>query len=91
MKETEIEVLRQIVSRTDKTGNEKVEMLVEFVEQQLKNCNLQNVSKRFDIDFGGNVLAGIEISNNKPKVFGAVNGWGVGISPDKCKITEKTD
>ena len=44
MKETEIEVLRQIVSRTDKTGNEKVEMLVEFVEQQLKNCNLQNVS-----------------------------------------------
>ena len=36
MKETEIEVLRQIVSRTDKTGNEKVEMLVEFVEQQLK-------------------------------------------------------
>lgn len=44
MKETDIEVLRQIVSRTDKTGNEKVEMLVEFVEKQLKNCNLPHVS-----------------------------------------------
>lgn len=44
MKETDIEVLRQIVSRTDKTGNEKVEMLVEFVEKQLKNCNLPQVS-----------------------------------------------
>lgn len=44
MKETDIEILRQIVSRTDKTGNEKVEMLVEFVEKQLKNCNLPHVS-----------------------------------------------
>lgn len=49
MKENDIEVLRQIVSRTDKTGNEKVEMLVEFVEQHLKNCNLQNVSNRREL------------------------------------------
>lgn len=46
MKEKDIEVLRQIVSRTDKIGNEKVEMLVEFVEQHLKNCNLPHVSVR---------------------------------------------
>lgn len=52
---------------------------------------LLDVSKRFEIDFDGNVLAGIEITNNEPKVFGAMNGWGNGISPDKCKITEKTD
>ena len=39
MNELEIEKLRQIVSRTDKTGNEKVEMLIEFVEQQVKLCN----------------------------------------------------
>jgi len=54
-------------------------------------CSLFNVSKRFEIDFDGNVLAGIEITNNEPKVFGVMNGWGNGISPDKCKITEKMD
>ena len=32
MKEVKIEKLRQIVSRTDKTGNEKVDMLIEFAE-----------------------------------------------------------
>ena len=53
--------------------------------------DLFSVSKRFDIDFDGNVLAGIEITNNEPRVVGAMNGWGNGISPDKCKITEKTD
>lgn len=52
MKETDIEVLRQIVSRTDKTGNQKVEMLVEFVEKQLKNCNLQNVSQQRELLYG---------------------------------------
>ena len=56
-----------------------------------KLLDLFSVSKRFEIDFDGNVLAGIEITNNEPKVFGAMNGWGNGISPDKCKITEKTD
>lgn len=55
-----------------------------------KLLDLFSVSKRFEIDFDGNVLAGIEITNNEPKVFGAMNGWGNGISPDKCKITEKT-
>lgn len=43
MKETDVEVLRQIISRTDKTGNEKVELLVEFIESQLKTCNLHIV------------------------------------------------
>ena len=45
MKETDIEILRQIVSRTDKTGNEKVEMLIEFVSQQVKKINEPAVSK----------------------------------------------
>ena len=45
MKETDIEILRQIVSRTDKTGNEKVEMLIEFVSQQVKKLNEPAVSK----------------------------------------------
>ena len=45
MKETDIEILRQIVSRTDKTGNEKIEMLIEFVAQQVKKLNEPAVSK----------------------------------------------
>lgn len=74
-----------------------LKMLDEFIEDakkleaQVKNLTLHSVSKRFEIDFDGNVLAGIEITNNEPKVYGAMNGWGNGISPDKCKITEKTD
>lgn len=43
MNELEIEKLRQIVSRTDKTRNEKVEMLIEFTEQQVKNLNIPAV------------------------------------------------
>ena len=60
-------------------------------ESKVKNLGLFSVSKRFEIDFDGNVLAGIEITNNEPKVFGAMNGCGDVINPDKCKITEKTD
>jgi len=47
MNELEIEKLRQIVSRTDKTGNEKVEMLIEFTEQQVKNLNIPAVITPF--------------------------------------------
>lgn len=50
MKATDKEILNQIVSRTDKTGNEKVEMLIEFVEQQLKNCNALAVSGMFSAE-----------------------------------------
>ena len=46
-------------------------------------------TKKYEIDFGGNVLAGIEITNDKPTVIGAMNGWGNGISKDDITITEK--
>lgn len=56
MKEIEIEKLRQIVSRTDKSGNEKVEMLIKFTEDyhfaqmQLKNnCIKSDVSNRREL------------------------------------------
>lgn len=54
---------------------------------------LARVSKslpiKYEIDFGGNVLAGIEITNDKLTVIGAMNGWGNGISKDDIIITEK--
>lgn len=46
-------------------------------------------TKKYEIDFGGNVLAGLEITNNEPIVIGAMNGWGNGISKDEITITEK--
>lgn len=60
----------------------------------VKNCSIHDVSKslptkEYEIDFGGDVLAGLEITNNEPKIIGAMNGWGNGISKDKIIITEK--
>jgi len=45
--------------------------------------------KRYDIDFGGNVMAGIEIRGQSLKVFGAMNGYGDGIDDERIKITER--
>lgn len=66
-------------------------LMQEYADEQLR---LHIVSKSFlikkyEIDFGGNVLAGLEITNNEPTVIGAMNGWGNGISKDDITITEK--
>lgn len=66
-------------------------LIQEYADEQLR---LHIVSKslpikKYEIDFDGNVLAGIEISENTPKVFGAINGYGKGISIENIKITEK--
>ena len=66
-------------------------IMQEYADEQLR---LHIVSKslpirKYEIDFGGNVLAGIEITNNEPIVLGAMNGWGNGISKDEITITEK--
>jgi hypothetical protein len=65
-----------------------------YLMDEMKVLVLSHVSKslpikKYDIDFDGNVLAGIEISENTPKVFGAMNGYGNGISIENIKITEK--
>lgn len=66
-------------------------LMQEYADEQLR---LHIVSKsllikKYEIDFGGNVLAGLEITNNEPTVIGAMNGWGNGISKDEITITEK--
>jgi hypothetical protein len=62
----------------------------EVVEIINKALSLNVVpTKKYEIDFDGNVLAGIEISNNTPKIVGAMNGHGNGISINQIKITEK--
>ena len=43
-------------------------------------------SYSYEIDFGTHCRAGIDIANNEPKVIGAMNGWGDGISLADIKI-----
>lgn len=46
-------------------------------------------TKEYEIDFGGNVLARLQITNNEPTIIGAMNGWGNNISKDDITIIEK--
>lgn len=74
--------------------NDPITLVSELMEEYIDLVTDEDssiTSKRFDIDFDGNLLAGIEITKNEPKVFGAMNGRGNVINPDKCKITEKTN
>ena len=60
-----------------------------FLAGQIAEQSERLPIKKYEIDFDGNILAGIEISENTPKVFGAMNGHGNGISIENIKITEK--
>jgi len=53
------------------------------------HCCEQLTVKEWEIDFGGDVLAGLEITNNEPKIIGARNGWGNGIDKEAITITQK--
>lgn len=65
---------------------------ITHLEMKLKNHGVSHhVSRRFDIDFNGHVLAGLSITNNEPKVVGAMNGYGHGMRASDCKITELKD
>lgn len=68
-------------------------MIYSLMEEYVKFNKLYEIgelsTKRYQIDFDGNVLAGIEISANIPKIYGALDKNGHGISPKKIKITEK--
>jgi len=53
------------------------------------HCCEQLTVKEWEINFGGDVLAGLEITNNEPKIIGAMNGWGNGIDKEAITITQK--
>lgn len=77
---------KQLDDAFEKELNELIEREVALV---LSHVSKSLPIKKYEIDFDGNVLAGIEISKNTPKVFGAMNGYGNGISIENIKITEK--
>jgi hypothetical protein len=59
MKVTKIEKLNQLVSRTDMTGNQKVEWLTNFIDEHVtEQLRLNDVSNRREllIDFLDDVL-----------------------------------
>ena len=45
MKEIEIEKLRQLVSRTDMSGNQKVDWLVNFINEREQALRIHDVSE----------------------------------------------
>lgn len=55
----------------------------------VENLRIAEKVREFDLDFGGHLKARLEIKNNIPKVIGAMNGWGNGISVEDIIITEK--
>lgn len=68
-------------------------LVCDLMEQYVELNKLYEIGeksiKRYEIDFDGNVLAGIEISANTPKIYGALDKNGKGISAEKIKIKEK--
>lgn len=44
-------------------------------------------TKKYEIDFGGDVKCGLEITKDELIVIGAMNGWGNGISKEDIIIT----
>lgn len=69
----------------------QINLLKDYEREQLRLYNLSKSlpTKKYEIDFGGNILVELEITNNEPTVIGAMNGWGNGISNDDIIITEK--
>lgn len=54
---------------------------------QAKAVEPQQELIRYDIDFGGNVMAGIE-AVGEIKIIGAMDGYGNGIPVDKINVTK---
>ena len=48
----------------------------EKLAEKIMNLFTVQDTKFFDIDFDGHVKARVEITNNEPKIFAAMNGYG---------------
>jgi hypothetical protein len=94
MTELETQIWNTVNNWCDAQSNEIPDQNRRYLMDEMKALVLYHVNKslpikKYEIDFGGNVLAGLEINNNEPTVIGAMNGWGNGISKDEITITEK--
>lgn len=62
----------------------------EFADRisDLEDIEKELLIKRYEVDFNGNLLAGIEVSNSSIKIYGAINGYGNAIDLNDIKIKE---
>lgn len=89
MTELETKIWNIVHNWCDAQSSEIPDQNKRYLMDEIKALVLSLPIKKYEIDFGGNVLAGLEITNNEPNVIGAMNGWGNGISKDEITITEK--
>lgn len=94
MTELETKIWNIVHNWCDTQSSEIPDQNKRYLMDEIKALVLSHVSKslpikKYEIDFGGNVLAGLEITNNEPNVIGAMNGWGNIISKDEITITRK--
>lgn len=94
MTELETKIWNTVHNWCDEQSSEIPDRNRRYLMDEIKALVLLHVSKslpikKYEIDFGGHLLAGLEITNNEPTVIGAMNGWGDGISNDEITITEK--
>lgn len=89
MKETEVieEVLQKIKfvleCKNEAQAKRILEQFIFFIQE--KNSDF---IKRYEVDFDGNVLAGIEVKNNSINIYGAMNGHGNAINLNDINIKE---
>ena len=74
---------------------ELVQLLEEYHEAKLKLLNLHLVDcqrellpSKYDIDFGGHCKAGINVTEHKIEVVGAINGYGDSINMETITISK---
>lgn len=77
-----------------KNHKDIAEAMEKYHQAKLKAINYilryeQLTVKKWEIDFGGDVLAGLEITNNEPRIIGAMNRWGNGIDKEAIIIKQR--
>lgn len=72
----------------NQTLEKQADIRLGYIAGMNKALSLFSVSGScpYDIDLGTHCRARIEITNNEPKVIGAMNGWGDSISFADIKV-----
>ena len=74
---------------TDGIGFDGLQLSIDDFDEAI--CALggnPDTIKKYEIDFNGNIKTEIEITNNKPKIIRAMNGYGTTIIVNAVTITE---
>lgn len=68
--------------------DEALSLLSEFSEQLKLYSVVKSLPiRKYEIDFGGDLKCGLEITPHELNVIGAMNGWGNGVNKKDIVIT----